>query len=298
MREEEWSGNGGRRKEAEDGGYRRGRHRWQHPEQQHQDPKRLCRVPGAPPNVPFVPNPSRGPSNQFGNPSGAPPNGPFLPGTGRFLPPLERKLLFPFKNNPQHRAFIWGPSSGPQGPGEEGQDNAVEPPSFSESVPSFQASHAPQGGPGPRGQGSNSYRHQQQRRNHHQGNRNHHGNQRNNRQRSRQKGRNPFDGYVERANEQAGQDRHANPNQGFQQQQQQHHQGGRMRYNWHNPGSDLQDKHGGSNSQNWRGGDDGQQRPSERPRSGVSPRGLLAQQQQQQDEASKRNSRVEEPMEA
>ncbi|XP_041947559.1 kinesin-like protein KIF1C [Alosa sapidissima] len=299
IREEEVSCPIGRRMEMEDGVYRRGRHRWQHPEQ-HQDPKRQCRVLGGPPNAPFVPNPSpRGPPNPFGNPIGAPPNGPFLPGTGRFLPPLERKLQFPFKNNPQHRAFIWGPTSGPPGSGEGTNDGPLEQASLADSVPSFQASHAPQDGSGPWGQGHNNYRQQQQRRNHqhHHGNRNHHGNQRNNRQRSRQKGRNPFDGYVERANEQAGQNRNGNPNQGFhpqpqQQQQQQQQQGGRMRYSWHNAGSDLQDKQAGVNSQNWRGGEEGQQRPSERPRGGGSPRGPPAQ------EAAKRNSRAEEPMEA
>lgn len=33
-----------------------------------------------------------------------------LPGTGRFIPPLERKLKFPFKSNPAHR-LSWGPAS-------------------------------------------------------------------------------------------------------------------------------------------------------------------------------------------
>ncbi|XP_028262678.1 kinesin-like protein KIF1C isoform X2 [Parambassis ranga] len=33
-----------------------------------------------------------------------------LPGTGRFIPPQERKLKFPFKSNPTHR-LSWGPAS-------------------------------------------------------------------------------------------------------------------------------------------------------------------------------------------
>ncbi|OCT59598.1 kinesin-like protein KIF1C [Xenopus laevis] len=33
-----------------------------------------------------------------------------LPGTGRFIPPLECKLRFPFKSNPQHR-FSWAPGT-------------------------------------------------------------------------------------------------------------------------------------------------------------------------------------------
>nr|XP_043876648.1 kinesin-like protein KIF1C [Solea senegalensis] len=33
-----------------------------------------------------------------------------LPGTGRFIPPQERKLKFPFKSNPAHR-LSWGPAS-------------------------------------------------------------------------------------------------------------------------------------------------------------------------------------------
>ncbi|MEQ2190030.1 hypothetical protein GOODEAATRI_031350, partial [Goodea atripinnis] len=33
-----------------------------------------------------------------------------LPGTGRFIPPQECKLKFPFKSNPAHR-LSWGPAS-------------------------------------------------------------------------------------------------------------------------------------------------------------------------------------------
>ncbi len=33
-----------------------------------------------------------------------------LPGTGRFIPPQDCKLKFPFKSNPQHR-FSWGPNA-------------------------------------------------------------------------------------------------------------------------------------------------------------------------------------------
>uniref|UniRef100_A0A8C9T432 Kinesin family member 1C n=1 Tax=Scleropages formosus TaxID=113540 RepID=A0A8C9T432_SCLFO len=35
---------------------------------------------------------------------------PFLPGMGRFIPPQECKLRFPFKSNPQHR-YSWGPAT-------------------------------------------------------------------------------------------------------------------------------------------------------------------------------------------
>ncbi|KAG8431000.1 hypothetical protein GDO86_019582 [Hymenochirus boettgeri] len=37
-------------------------------------------------------------------------NGRHLPGTGKFIPPLECKLRFPFKSNPQHR-FSWAPGT-------------------------------------------------------------------------------------------------------------------------------------------------------------------------------------------
>ncbi|XP_063059511.1 kinesin-like protein KIF1C [Engraulis encrasicolus] len=309
---------GGRRSEGEDGGYRRGRHRWQHPEQ-HQDPKRPCRVPGGPPiNAPFNPQaPIRAPGtatalNPFANPGAGNAPGQFLPGTGRFLPPLERKLQFPFKNNPQHRAFVWGPSSGPPGPGEETADGlpagTMISTSLSDTVTSFQACHTQGGG---RGQGSNNanrYQQQQhQRRNQHgnRGQHNHHANQRNNRQRSRQKGRNPFDGFVERANEQAGHGRggHHHGNQGNQQGGGGGGGGGgRQRYSWHIDGpahqhhhhpQDGQQPHGkqshAAQSHNWR--EDGQQ---QRPR--LNSRSLHT--QLSGPEEGKRNSRMEEPMEA
>ncbi|XP_051900729.1 kinesin-like protein KIF1C [Pristis pectinata] len=37
-------------------------------------------------------------------------------GAGRFIPPQDCKLRFPFKSNPQHRC-CWGPGNGPAGPG-------------------------------------------------------------------------------------------------------------------------------------------------------------------------------------
>uniref|UniRef100_A0A8C2HUS8 Kinesin motor domain-containing protein n=1 Tax=Cyprinus carpio TaxID=7962 RepID=A0A8C2HUS8_CYPCA len=107
----------------------------------------------APPSGHSQSNPSR-----FSNPSFIPqtsrhPNGPFMPGTGRFLPPHERKLQFPFKNNPQHRGFIWGPSSG----GESRKDPSTQ--SSSDLVHTFHSYTSPN-----KGQWPNS--HHQQRRNH------------------------------------------------------------------------------------------------------------------------------------
>uniref|UniRef100_A0AAY4C061 Kinesin motor domain-containing protein n=1 Tax=Denticeps clupeoides TaxID=299321 RepID=A0AAY4C061_9TELE len=208
----------GNQPELVEGGFRRGRHRWQHPEQQPQDNKRLCRAP----------------------------NGPFLPGTGRFIPPLERKLQFPFRSNPQHRPFIWGPSPQSQGRGEGAKEVPEEQSPLSNLVPTFQASHT-QNASG-RGQEPNSHHphnHNQPRRNH--GNRNHHGNQRQQRQRPRRKGRNPFDGFVEQATEPTEQTHTGSQNQGFQH--------GRARYSWQNPGTDapdvpLQNKHSYQHQQN------------------------------------------------
>ncbi|XP_072315495.1 kinesin-like protein KIF1C [Eucyclogobius newberryi] len=49
-----------------------------------------------------------------GQPQSQAPNGPtvpvHLPGTGRFIPPQECKLKFPFKSNPAHR-LSWGPAT-------------------------------------------------------------------------------------------------------------------------------------------------------------------------------------------
>uniref|UniRef100_A0A8C2FVC9 Kinesin motor domain-containing protein n=1 Tax=Cyprinus carpio TaxID=7962 RepID=A0A8C2FVC9_CYPCA len=162
----------------EDSGYRRGRHRWQYPDKYH-DPKRR-----------------KG-------------NNPFS--TGRFLPPQERKLQFPFKNNPQNRGFIWGPSSG----GEGGKDTSTQ--SNTDMVHTFQSSPSPN-----KGQWPNN--HHQQRHNH--GNRGY-GNW-GNRQRSRNRGRNPFDGYL--TNEQAG---NIERKDGGSVQGQ--HKQGRARYTWYNP---------------------------------------------------------------
>ncbi|XP_066578392.1 kinesin-like protein KIF1C [Amia ocellicauda] len=81
----------------EDPAFRRGRLRWLKQEQarlqglqQQQIAKRLRRGAGGPPGA------------------GGP--GPFLPGTGRFIPPQDCKLRFPFKSNPQHR-YSWDPST-------------------------------------------------------------------------------------------------------------------------------------------------------------------------------------------
>uniref|UniRef100_A0A672LVK2 Kinesin family member 1C n=1 Tax=Sinocyclocheilus grahami TaxID=75366 RepID=A0A672LVK2_SINGR len=170
-------------------------------------------------NTHFSPNnPFSTASPRFSNPSFISeiprnPYGPFLPGTGRFLPPQERKLQFPFKNNPQHRGFIWGPSSG----GEGGMDTSAQ--SNTDMVRTFQSSPSPSPS---KGQWPNN--HHQQRRNH--GNRGY-GNW-GNRQRSRNRGRNPFDGYL--TNEQAGNIEHKDG--GLVQGQ---HKQGRARYTWYNP---------------------------------------------------------------
>ncbi|XP_053346926.1 kinesin-like protein KIF1C isoform X2 [Clarias gariepinus] len=174
----------------EDGGYRRGRHRWQYPDR-YQDVKRR-RGNGASSN----PQTGRAQNNPFGGGGGSGggsgripntfttpqtgriPNGPFLPGTGRFLPPLERKLQFPFKGNPQHRGFHWGPSPTPREPDTQEEKDST---SSSSSVHTFQSPPSPNKG-------------QWQRRNH--GNRG-----RGNRNRSRNRGRNPFDGFIQNQHE-------------------------------------------------------------------------------------------------
>uniref|UniRef100_A0AAR2J9C1 Kinesin motor domain-containing protein n=1 Tax=Pygocentrus nattereri TaxID=42514 RepID=A0AAR2J9C1_PYGNA len=140
------------------------------------------------------------------------PNGPFLPGTGRFLPPLERKLQFPFKGNPQHRGFHWGPLAS-QNQSQGGADAQDETDSTT-SVHTFQSPPSPD-----KNQWPNN--HHQQRRNH--GNRGNRGN----RQRSRNHGRNPFDGFVQR-------EHFASSDHKDGQAQQSH---ARARYTWHNPNS-------------------------------------------------------------
>ncbi|TUY72729.1 Kinesin-like protein KIF1C [Bagarius yarrelli] len=168
----------GRWQGEEDGGYRRGRHRWQYPDR-YQDIKRR-----------------RG----NGAPTGRVPNGPFLPGTGRFLPPLERKFQFPFKGNPQHRGFHWGPPAIPREPDTQEETDST---SSSSSVHTFQSPPSPNKG-------------QWQRRNH--GNRG-----RGNRNRSRNRGRNPFDGFVQNQqenNEERTDGAGSHP---------------RSRYSWYNP---------------------------------------------------------------
>ncbi|XP_030648204.1 kinesin-like protein KIF1C [Chanos chanos] len=225
-------------------GYRRGRHRWPHQEQYH-DPKRRRGASGAPPAPLYTPpTGGRSQNNPFAtrtgfnqspafNPGGRNPNGPYLPGTGRFIPPLERKLQFPFKNNPQHRAFVWGPSS-PHGqtPKAEEEEDGFRP-SLTDSghnqsglgsVHTFQSSPPTQ-----RGHWAQNHQHhqnqQQQRRN--RGNRGH-GNQRHRQRR----GRNPFDGYVDVDRSGGSQNQH----------------GPQARYSWHNPnpgpGTGQLDQHG------------------------------------------------------
>lgn len=212
----------------EDGGYRRGRHRWQYPDR-YQDVKRR-RGNGAPVN-PQMGRPQNNPfggsdgggdcggdggggsgriPNSFSTPqTGRVPNGPFLPGTGRFLPPLERKFQFPFKGNPQHRAFLWGPPAGPREPDTQEETDST---SSSSSVHTFQSPPSPNKG-------------QWQRRNH--GNRG-----RGNRNRSRNRGRNPFDGFVQNQhenNEECTDGAGPHP---------------RARYTWYNPNAGpVQDPH-------------------------------------------------------
>uniref|UniRef100_A0A671KPY3 Kinesin-like protein KIF1C n=1 Tax=Sinocyclocheilus anshuiensis TaxID=1608454 RepID=A0A671KPY3_9TELE len=157
-------------------------------------------------------NPFSTASSRFSNPSfcsqtSRHPNGPFMPGTGRFLPPHERKLQFPFKNNSQHQGFIWGPSSG----GESGKDPSTQ--SSMDLIHTFYSSPSPN-----KGQWPNS----QQWRNH--GNRGY--DNCGNRQRSRNRGRNPFNGYL--TNEQAG--NAERKDSGSVQ-----HKQGRARYTWYNP---------------------------------------------------------------
>ncbi|KAL7375207.1 hypothetical protein ABVT39_013832 [Epinephelus coioides] len=80
----------------EDPAFRRGRLRWLKQEQQRilnlqqQNITKKLRGQNQGPNTPVVPV--------------------HLPGTGRFIPPQECKLKFPFKSNPAHR-LSWGPAS-------------------------------------------------------------------------------------------------------------------------------------------------------------------------------------------
>ncbi|XP_030631843.1 kinesin-like protein KIF1C [Chanos chanos] len=140
----------------EDPAFRRGRLRWLKQEQirlqnlqQQQITKRL--------------------RNRGGTGGGASGDGVVhLPGTGRFIPPQDCKLKFPFKSNPQHR-LSWGPNSAfmlglnasdeGKSAGETGEEerNEVEvresqggrkgspspPPTSSTSTPSLPSSFAP-----------------------------------------------------------------------------------------------------------------------------------------------------------
>ncbi|KAL0970777.1 hypothetical protein UPYG_G00247280 [Umbra pygmaea] len=111
---------------TEDPAFRRGRMRWLKQEQarlqslqQQSISKRLRQnsqnLPG--PNSPVVPV--------------HPPSVVHLPGTGRFIPPQDCKLKFPFKSNPQHR-LSWSPSTalmmlGEGARGFEGEEPGVGP---------------------------------------------------------------------------------------------------------------------------------------------------------------------------
>ncbi|XP_051517535.1 kinesin-like protein KIF1C isoform X2 [Myxocyprinus asiaticus] len=96
----------------EDPAFRRGRLRWLKQEQtrihnlqQQQITKRLRRGGGA----------------------GSGEGDVHLPGTGRFIPPQDRKLKFPFKSSPQHR-LSWGPNtSAAQDDGNDERDDARGP---------------------------------------------------------------------------------------------------------------------------------------------------------------------------
>lgn len=204
----------------EDSGYHRGRHRWQYPDKYH-DPKRrrgMASQPnttgpqtqtppaGHPQNNPFSSGSGRFP-NSFAQQPPRNPNGPFVPGTGRFLPPLERKLQFPFKGNPHHRGFHWGPSAGQSQNQSQGGADTQERNDSTTSVHTFQSLPSET-----KTQWNQS--HHQQRRNH--GNRGNRGN----RHRSRNRGRSPFDEFVP----------HEYSKDGPTQQTQ-----SRARYAWYNP---------------------------------------------------------------
>ncbi|XP_048853742.1 LOW QUALITY PROTEIN: kinesin-like protein KIF1C [Brienomyrus brachyistius] len=119
----------------EDPAFRRGRMRWLRQEQirlqnlqQQQITKRLRRGGGAGPVVVGV---------------GVAGQGPFLPGMGRFIPPQECKLRFPFKSNPQHR-YSWGPAAAFMlglGGGGDGQGEAGE--ELQGQAGGMEAPHAP-----------------------------------------------------------------------------------------------------------------------------------------------------------
>ncbi|KAF7645208.1 hypothetical protein LDENG_00208460, partial [Lucifuga dentata] len=96
----------------EDPAFRRGRLRWLKQEQQRilnlqqQNIAKKLRGQNQGPSSPLVPV--------------------HLPGTGRFIPPQECKLKFPFKSNPAHR-LSWGPASAALqalGLGEGGEEGA------------------------------------------------------------------------------------------------------------------------------------------------------------------------------
>ncbi|KAM9836985.1 kinesin-like protein KIF1C [Aulostomus maculatus] len=101
----------------EDPAFRRGRLRWLKQEQQ-----RILNL-----QQQNITKKLRGLSQNQNQGQGSPIVPVHLPGTGRFIPPQECKLKFPFKSNPAHR-LSWGPASAAllalglgEGGGEEGK---------------------------------------------------------------------------------------------------------------------------------------------------------------------------------
>ncbi|KAK5848056.1 hypothetical protein PBY51_005708 [Eleginops maclovinus] len=157
-----------------------------------------------------------------------------LPGTGRFIPPQECKLKFPFKSNPAHR-LSWGPATaalqalglGEGGGGDGGEEgggvgegkaspSAPLPPPHQGLLP-LPFLQAP---PPPRMRSPSPHRNwQQQQRNH--GNQggffnNQHGNQANqhsNQQQNRRYRRNSFDGSAHHGNSNYDNDHQGRPRQ-------------------------------------------------------------------------------------
>uniref|UniRef100_A0A8K9WV35 Kinesin motor domain-containing protein n=1 Tax=Oncorhynchus mykiss TaxID=8022 RepID=A0A8K9WV35_ONCMY len=102
---------------TDDPAFRRGRMRWLKQEQtrlqnlQQQNITKRLRQNSPTPNTPLVPV--------------HPPPVVHLPGTGRFIPPQDCKLKFPFKSNPHHR-LSWSPATALMMLGEGGIDGEWE----------------------------------------------------------------------------------------------------------------------------------------------------------------------------
>ncbi|XP_068443522.1 kinesin-like protein KIF1C [Clinocottus analis] len=179
---------------TEDPAFRRGRLRWLKQEQQ-----RLLNL-----QQQSIAKKLRGLNqNQNQNPPLVPVH---LPGTGRFIPPQECKLKFPFKSNPAHR-LSWGPASaallalglggewtggeeGGGGRGEGGASPSPPPPQGPALLP------LPFPAPPPRMRSPSPHRGWQQRNQSNQGNQGHQGNfyhQGNNQNQQRRHRRNSLD---------------------------------------------------------------------------------------------------------